>query len=137
MDIKQYNIVEAAEKGIEFELLYPAFDPEDRGGKPTGVTFDICGVGSKAFVAANDAIDAYKQKCWSKGKTIDEDHLNKLNINLVVSCIRGWNGFTDGDKPYPYSRANAEALLSDKNNSWIVSQLSENIGDIKAMLEKK
>lgn len=58
-------------------------------------------------------------------------------VNLVVSCIRGWEGFTDGDKPYPYSRANAEALLSDKDNKWIVNQLSENIGDIKAMLEKK
>lgn len=137
MDIKQYSIVDAAEKGIEFELLYPSFDPEDRGGKPTGVTFDIFGVGSRAFNAANDAIESYKQKCWSKGKTVDEDHLEKLMVNLVVSCVRGWDGFTSDGKPYPFSRANAEALLTDKDNKWIVNQLSDNIGDIKAMLEKK
>ena len=135
MDIKQFDVKTAVEKGHTFTLVYPDFDPEGRGGDPTDVTIDVYGVGSAAYEKASDDIEAYQTKCWSKDKPVNKEHLKTLQIALVVACTRGWNGFEEDGKPYPYTKANAEKLFSE--NEWIVVQVIKEIGNVKAMLEKK
>lgn len=132
MDIKQFDVKAAVEKGFTYTVLVPF---GDNAGDESDITLDVYGVGSKAFEDASEAIDSYSSKCYQKGKSPDREHLKKLNIALVVACVRGWNGVEEEGKAVPFNRENATRVFTDY--AWMTEQAIKAIGNVNEMLEKK
>lgn len=132
MDIKQFDVKAAVEKGFVYTVKVPY---GENAGDDSDMTLDVYGVGSKAFEDASAAIDAYQNKCWSKNKPVDKEHLKTLNIDLIAACVRGWTGIEEDGKAVPFNRENTKRVFNDY--PWLAEQAVTAIGNVSEMLEKK
>lgn len=63
---------------------------------------------------------------------MDGDQLNQQSLELVASCILSWDGFVTVDGPFPYTKANAVALLDAC--PWIREQVEAAMNDHASFL---
>lgn len=132
MDISNFDILEASEGGFTYTVKVPFGENK---GDDSDIKIEVLGVFSKAFEGANAQIQAYQEKCWSKGKTPDKAHLEKLNIGLLVACTKGWSGMKEDGKDLPFSKENAQRVY--EQYPWLAKQVGDAAADMESMLEKK
>ena len=132
MDLSNFNTIEASEKGFTYVVKVPYGENK---GDDSDIKIEVLGVFSKAFEDASAAITAYQQKCWSKGKPEDKEHMRTLNIGLVVACTRGWSGLTENGQEVKFSKAEAQRVY--EAYPWLLGQVSEALADMESMLAKK
>lgn len=133
MALKDYNTVEAAEKGFVYEVTYP-LGPQK--GEVMGPKIKVAGVGSKEYKAGNDKITAYVTEQYRRGKTPDQKIQDQLNLELVVGCIRDWSNMQEEEGvDIPFSKS--EAMRLCEAYPWLVLQLVNAISDLESMLEEK
>jgi hypothetical protein len=49
--------------------------------------------------------------------------LEEMNAELLVACVVGWDGFTVGGEPLPFSKEKATEILSNPELSFIREQV--------------
>lgn len=115
MDISQFKLVSASEKGAELDLLSP-FD-----GESTGAKLIVTGFDSPAMIAAAREFDREQA---GKGKQDDADEMMRLRrAHLTIAAVTGWSGFGFGEAETKYTPAKAAEIFGDPEYQWICEQV--------------
>ncbi len=127
MDISNTkSVAEREEEGTVVDVK------DATGEKQKGVTITVMGTYSSTY---RRAVAANRDRILKQRRaTVDGDQLEQQAIETAASCIKAWTGFTAGDKPYPLTKANAVALLT--NAPWIREQVEEAMNDHASFFPK-
>ncbi len=124
MDISNNkSVAEREDEGTVVHVKDVTGEPQYLDGKP--VTIAVAGTYSSTY---RKAVAANRDK-WLKrrSQTLDGEHLDKQALETTVACIKGWDGFTAGESPFPFTKANALVLL--EGAPWIREQVESAMGD--------
>lgn len=132
MDLEFLNVVEAAEKGIDFKVKNAVT------GEETDIIISVAGIGSKQHKAA---VREYKAELDSFSKKRDEGTLTEEEseeekivwANFAAACTRGWKNVTVKGEPLEFTRETAAVVYG--NCMW-TEQVVEQITNLKDMLGK-
>lgn len=106
-------------KSVTGEVQYYG---EGEAKKP--VTIRVVGTFSKTYRRANFALRERVRK-FRTMRTSEQQDLHA--IELIADCILGWEGITNGDQPFPFTRENAIALLQAA--PWVREDVEAAMGD--------
>lgn len=124
MDLKKFDLTQAADQGATIELLHPVTGEvlTDKG-KP--VTITVLGADSKVF---KDAVKARTRRALGEKKQkIDLDKTERENAELLAKCTLQWSGIEEDGKKLDCTFENAVQVYLQY--SWIRDQVDEAIGD--------
>jgi hypothetical protein len=130
IDLSSLDIIAAADKGFELELLHPATKA------PLGVFVSLVGKDSTVFrehIRRNGNDRLRKQALQQRrGKDVDVPTYEKIEaeaIELLAVCTTGWRNVEYRGVTLPFSQVNAAVIYRDL--PWIREQVDEAIGDIE------
>lgn len=93
--------------------------------KQKPVTITVVGTYSKTFRKARKD---QRDKNLKRGRVaLTADSLEKQEIEVIASCITGWEGLTSGTEEFVFKTENAILLLTTA--PWIREQVEEAMGD--------
>lgn len=127
MEISNIKAERASEEeGVTVEIRNRAGELEE------GVTITVVGTYSATYRKVRDA-NRDKMVKQRRGM-LNGEALDAQAIETAARCIKGWTGFTANGQPYPYTRENAIALLSEAD--WIREQVEEAMNDHASFFQK-
>jgi hypothetical protein len=103
MDIKKFDSITQAEKGIELIL-------EEAHGEDKGAALILYGADSSAY---KEVEREQNRKNAEKRGRLTSDELNAQALEKIVACTKGWRGLTEGGKDLAFSPAAAAKLYKD------------------------
>ncbi len=112
-------VAEREEEGTPVHIKDEASEPQYEGEKP--VTITVVGSFSTTFRKA-EAREMERQLKHRQNK-LSADLVQKRRVALAAAACTGWQGFTLGDQPFPFSRDNAVMLFEAA--PWILAQVEE------------
>lgn len=130
MDLEFLNVVEAAEKGIEFKVKNAVT------GEETDIVISVAGIGSKQHKAAVREFKAELEdfnKKQAEGTLTEEDEEKMVWARFAAACTRGWKNVTVKGEPLEFTRETAAVVY---NNCLWTDQVVEQITNLKDMLGK-
>lgn len=125
MDIKLLDAVGAAEKGLTFFL-------EDADGVETDIQISVVGVGSRAYKAAKQIIDAKESNAYKRGKPLSEEEKEDMWGTLAAKCTTGWSNLQADGKDIPFSVEKATEIY--KAYPFIGNQVAKQIANLQVMM---
>lgn len=130
MDLEFLNVVEAAEKGIDFKVKNAVT------GEETDIIISVAGIGSKQHKAAvrefKTEIEDFNKRQEADALT-EEDEEKMVWARFAAACTRGWKNVTVKGEPLDFTRETAAVVYS--NCLW-TDQVVEQITNLKDMLGK-
>lgn len=130
MDLEFLNVVEAAEKGIDFKVKNAVT------GEETDIIISVAGIGSKQHKAAvrefKVELEDFNKK-QAEGTLTEEDEEKMVWARFAAACTRGWKNVTVKGEPLEFTRETAAVVYS--NCLW-TDQVVEQITNLKDMLGK-
>jgi hypothetical protein len=106
-------------KSVTGEVQY---DGEGDATKP--VTIRVVGTYSKTYRRASFAL---RERVRKFRTTRTSEQQDQHAIELIADCLLGWEGITNGGQPFPFTRDNAIALLT--NCPWVREDVEAAMGD--------
>lgn len=98
--------------------------------KTQPVTITVVGTYSSRYRRLSDA---NRDKMLKQRRTqLDGDQLEEQGLELQAGCILGWDGITANGEPFPYTKANAVALL--RAAPWVREQVEAAMNDHASFL---
>lgn len=122
MDLIQLNTKQAAEDGATVYLRNPF-----TGERLEGMEIDVFGQDSAAF--RNYARARANRRLKRRNDTTTVEQLEDENVELLVSCTKGWRNITLDGKELEFSKDNARKLYRDERFPWLKEQVDEVIGE--------
>jgi Mg-chelatase subunit ChlI len=126
MDISTSKAVASREdEGVEVHIADESGEKQyygEKGDQP--VTITVVGTYSARY---RRAVEASRDKSIKRRSAIDARTLDDQALETIAGCILDWRGFTNGTDVYPYTRANAVALL--EACPWIREQVENAMSD--------
>jgi hypothetical protein len=89
-------------------------------GSPSGLTLKVIHKDNKAFKALEKRL---QQQMMDTGGKVPVDDLTKFAIDMVASCIVGWDGLTEDGTPVPFSQEKAVDLMAREELAFIREQV--------------
>lgn len=130
MDLEFLNVVEAAEKGIDFKVKNAVT------GEETDIIISVAGIGSKQHKAAvrefKTELEDFNKRQEADALT-EEDDEKMVWARFAAACTRGWKNVTVKGEPLEFTRETAAVVYS--NCLW-TDQVVEQITNLKDMLGK-
>lgn len=124
LDLAKTNIAEAAEAGVEFELVIP------KSKAPTGAFIKVRGPESKTvrdfmrkFYTEMQAKNAMARKRGREVEEITLDDAETIAINQAVVRVISWRGITENGKEIAFSEEAAREIF--RKHPWIREQVVE------------
>jgi len=132
MDLAQFDLVEAAEKGIVVELIHPVSKEllEDEDGKP--VTIKVLGKDSRKWQQVAKRVLA-RAAAKYRGKDTPVGETEKGLREILAECTLSWTNIEYNDSPLKCNKENA--LMLYEKRGWIAEQVMEHASD-RSYLEK-
>jgi hypothetical protein len=120
------SVAEREEEGTTIDIR------DASGELEQGVSITVVGTYSATYrkAQASNRDKFLKQR---RGN-LDGDALEAQSIETTAKCIKGWSGFTSDSKPFPYTKENAIALLT--NAPWLREQVEEAMNDHASFFPK-
>ena len=119
------TVAEREEEGTVVEIR------DASGELAPGVSITVVGAYSDTYRKSQAA---NRDKMLKSRGRMEASALEQQSIDTIARCIKGWEGFTSEGKPFPFTRENAVALLT--NAPWIREQLDEAIHDHAGFFSK-
>lgn len=133
-DLSNLNTKKACDQGSEIELKHPSTN------EPLGMFVTILGKDSQEFrdftrEKTNIRLrkDAMSQKRGKDPEIRTVEGIETENIELLVTCTKGWRGIEKDGVELPFTVQNAIMLY--KEYPWAYEQINENIGLIDNFLK--
>lgn len=126
-DLSKNNLSEIAEAGIWFDLVMPDTLTE------TGARIKVRGSDSPTVrkvmrkIASEQTLKAQKAKRQGKEHEPSFTELDELNLESAVARIIDWQGIGENGVEIPFTKENAERVLSAHN--WIMAAVIDNSTD--------
>jgi len=128
MDLKNIDTIAAAEKGFTHTFILP-------NGSDSDLKVTVLGAGSRAYKQAMAKIEAYKQQCYKRNKTPEDEVLEEMHIKMLASCTKSWEGVEEDGKEVKFSAD--EAIRVYTAYPLLSNQVIEAIHNVLAQLESK
>lgn len=117
MDIgKAAKVAAREDEGI---VVHLRDENEELSNPPT--TVRIAGSYSAVYRRTQD--NQMQRMLKRRQMTLTPEQVTRNRIELVATCILGWEGFTNNGQPYPFTKDNAVNLLTQA--PWIRQQLED------------
>lgn len=133
-DLSKLNTKSACDKGVDVELHHPSTNV------PLGMFITIIGKDSQEFrdftrEKTNTRLrkDSDAQRRGKNPEIRTVEGIEAENIELLVTCTKGWRGIEKDGVELPFSVQNA--IMIYKEYPWIYSQINDAIGDYDNFLK--
>lgn len=131
MDLKFINTVEAAERGVTFNVQQPYTEVE------TDFKISVTGVGSKqhrkALAAYQTALAALTKKIGEREPTPEEeDKQVQLLVAFAAECTKGWENLSSDGVAIEFSTEKAKQIYALAPE--VLSQVVSQIGNMRQAL---
>ena len=115
MDLSQFDVKAASEKGAVLHLKHPMTGEKLFDGG-TAVTITVIGRDSPSVQAVMKEIERRK----AKGEDIDR---HEEGLELLCCVVKEWSGIEFEGQPMECNKANARKLFNDPRTEWIGEQV--------------
>ena len=89
-DIRNIDTKAAAEKGLEFELIWQ--------DEPLGIKISVVGAGSDVYKKHKAVVDGKIATADKRGKPLNDEEKNDLYVRLAANCTKSWKDMVlDGE----------------------------------------
>lgn len=119
------TVGEREEEGVTIDVK------DAKGDREPGVTITVVGSYSDTYRKLQNK---NRDSMLKKRGRLEGDELEGQSVETTARCIKSWAGFTSSGKEFPYTTANAVALLT--SCPWIREQVEEAIHDHAAFFPK-
>ena len=128
MDLKDLDVVAAANRGADVELVHPITR------EPLGSTITILGRDSDEYRAA--VAEQARKRAQSRNKgAISFTEVDDGALDILAACTTGWSGIVENGEPVQFSPAEARRIY--KKYPWIREQVDEALADRSLFLPSK
>jgi len=127
MDLAKIDIVSVSEKGFTFKFILDGIE--------TDLSIDVLGAASRTHKQAMQKIEAYKQQCYKRGKSPEDEVLEEKFIDLLAACTKGWKGLEEDGKAVAFSQDEAKRVYAAY--PLLMKQVSEAIHNVEEQLNLK
>jgi len=133
MDLAQFDLIEAAERGVDVDIINPMTDEllEDDDGKV--VSIKILGKDARKWQQTAKKIQARNANKY-RGKDVPPSQLEKDLIEIAAECTISWSNIDFNDSKLPCNTSNA--LMLYQKRSWIAEQVLAKASDRANYKEK-
>lgn len=133
MDLAQFDLVEAAERGVDVEIINPMDGEllEDEDGKT--VSIKVLGKDARKWQQTAKKIQARNANKY-RGKDVPPSQLEKDLIEIAAECTISWSNIDFNDSKLPCNSSNA--LMLYQKRSWIAEQVLSKASDRANYKEK-
>ena len=128
MDLKDLDVVAAANRGADVELVHPITR------EPLDATITILGRDSDEYRAAISEQARKRAQSRNKG-AISFAEADDGAMEILVACTIGWDGIVENGDPIQFSLAEARRIY--KKYPWIREQVDEALADRALFLPSK
>lgn len=94
---------------VKNEMGEPLFYQANGSVKP--VTVRLVGTYSTIYRRAVEAQRRRQFQLMKQGADLEPEHIDHHNLEVIASCMLGWDGFNAGGESLAFSRENAMQLL--------------------------
>ena len=123
-DIRNIDTKAAAEKGLEFELIWQ--------DEPLGIKISVVGAGSDVFKKHKGVVGGKIATADKRGKPLNDEEKNDLYVRLAANCTKSWKDMVLDGEDVVFSTENALAVYTEF--PWIGTQVIAQIYNIVEMV---
>lgn len=120
MDLKQYDVVNAAETGAQLTLRDPV------SGESLDATITLLGSDSEAYRKAQAEEQERIMKRKQSGERVEPSEWREVACNVLAKATIGWKNITEGEKKLECNEKNARYVY--RTYPWIREQADEFVG---------
>ena len=123
-DIRNIDTKAAAEKGLEFELIWQ--------DELLGIKISVVGAGSDVYKKHKAVVDGKIATADKRGKPLNDEEKNYLYVRLAANCTKSWKDMVLDGEDVVFSTENALAVYTEF--PWIGTQVIAQIYNIVEMV---
>lgn len=124
------QVSEREDKGRDIHILDELRRPMFFGDPPKPVTIRVVGTYSNVYRRAVQAMQDRRLKAASSGAALPSE---RAEIELLVECVIGWDGFFHGQKAAECNSENVATVL--EKAPWIAAQVERATRDHEGFSE--
>jgi hypothetical protein len=127
MDISRGKaVVSREDEGMVLHIRDETGEKAYQADGATPVTITVVGSYSSRY---RKAMEVNRERAVRIRRKLDEedmvDEIDRQGMELLASCVVGWDGFTADGKPVPFSKENTITILTEL--PWVREQVNEAI----------
>ena len=123
-DIRNIDTKAAAEKGLEFELIWQ--------DEPLGIKISVVDADSDVYKKHKAVVDGKIATADKRGKPLNDEEKNDLYVRLAANCTKSWKDMVLDGEDVVFSTENALAVYTEF--PWIGTQVIAQIYNIVEMV---
>jgi hypothetical protein len=136
MSLANLNIADAADKGRTMIVLHPTDRVPLKGANGEGVSIDLLGMDSDAWIASEHAIRNRNIDAMRNGQKFSAADVDKAAGDALAGIVTGWSNIPVGwltpngtsEEAAPFTLANARLLLNNRGVRWLREQVDAFVG---------